>query len=884
MIFIFWIVFFIICDEKWYKIWFENNQIVFDKAEKNTNPMKSETSRPMVNLNAVYKNSDLIHLNYEFEAPKEMRKSDWIDPKYLAKVEREKKLEKEKLKNQEKVYTWPSFLSLDDSDSISSVFDWLEIQNQTWISKNKIKQNTWTNDNDEKYNTWIDKNFKSNTWETAKKEVEKEIEKEVWKEEKKEAEKEITNYPVKEYEYSTSTLNLKMWAEIPLVHIKRYPVKRNLTINLEKGKEIEPLYKNSSAIKLYSGFEDPLNLRDSAGIDEEYLAKMKNNKPTIVSLGDDTISSAIENSRGESDENIASIYDENSVSIWKTEEKTAVDFEKNNNTGVVIWSNYIQTVEINEIETWNFVKTDEWKQEIKYEIEKYEPDSYSINMNMWREPEEKTIAIEKPEISTNSVSLSEWKIPEVTLIRIYKYQPTKNIVSLKKWREKITNVLVENLEDRETEQQGLSDPMLEKLLENEEIDIDTLESENDEFLQKVFEKTKDVEVMNLIVETYLNEYQFVKAKKFIENLPEIYRNQLDPSLNLRVAFNSFSLSSSMINENLTTLVQEYSAENRISEEDKNRYLWVIALMSRNYDNFFAISSWFTSEKNQTFSLKIQWYKNQIAKQMWMPDYYFDTLVSLELFNQWLFQPAKVLALYSLQKNANYILPYQVLAYANFLTNSRDSSIEYLKKLMELDPNNVEKYRFLVWVASYRDEKYEQSVVMLSRIQDDKLRLDAQRYLINDYIKLDQRTKLIASRNKLLWYENLVASDFYTYFYEAFYHPYSEWKQFQIYAFDIELANKMLRVCSMTLSNEERAVCTYWTIGRNIALWQFDWIEQYLLNLVAEYPQWYLYQALWDYYVQQWDLEKAKAYLLKAVSLTKKRSEINQIKKLLQDTM
>jgi hypothetical protein len=38
--------------------------------------MKSETSRPMVNLNAVYKNSDLIHLNYEFEAPKEMRKSD----------------------------------------------------------------------------------------------------------------------------------------------------------------------------------------------------------------------------------------------------------------------------------------------------------------------------------------------------------------------------------------------------------------------------------------------------------------------------------------------------------------------------------------------------------------------------------------------------------------------------------------------------------------------------------------------------------------------------------------------------------------------------------------------------------------------------------------
>ena len=79
----------------------------------------------------------------------------------------------------------------------------------------------------------------------------------------------------------------------------------------------------------------------------------------------------------------------------------------------------------------------------------------------------------------------------------------------------------------------------------------------------------------------------------------------------------------------------------------------------------------------------------------MPEYYFDTLVSLELFNNGFFQPAKVIALTSLQRNSNYILPYQVLAYANFLTNSWDTSAEYLKKLIELDPNNAEKYRFLM---------------------------------------------------------------------------------------------------------------------------------------------------------------------------------------------
>ena len=190
----------------------------------------------------------------------------------------------------------------------------------------------------------------------------------------------------------------------------------------------------------------------------------------------------------------------------------------------------------------------------------------------------------------------------------------------------------------------------------------------------------------------------------------------------------------------------------------------------------------------------------------------------------------------------------------------------------------------MWIAYYWNEKYEQSVVMLSLIKDEKLRLDSERYLIRDYLLLDQKNKLILSWNKLLWYDNLVNSDFYTYFYEVFYHPYSEWEQYQLYAFDTELADKMIRVCNIRLSEEEKSVCSYGTIGKNIALWKFDWLEQSLLDLVSKYPQWYLYHALWEYYLQQDNLEKAKVYLLKAVSLTQKRAEVSQIKKLLQSAM
>jgi hypothetical protein len=132
--------------------------------------------------------------------------------------------------------------------------------------------------------------------------------------------------------------------------------------------------------------------------------------------------------------------------------------------------------------------------------------------------------------------------------------------------------VLENTENVQQTQISIPDSLLESLLENEEINIDTLESENDEFLQKVFEKTRDRDVMNLIVETYLNEYQFVKAKRFIENLPEMYREELKPSLNLRVAFNSFALSSKNINENLNSILQDYSSKGLILDEDKNRYL------------------------------------------------------------------------------------------------------------------------------------------------------------------------------------------------------------------------------------------------------------------------------------------------------------------------
>ena len=670
-------------------------------------------------------------------------------------------------------------------------------------------------------------------------------------------------------------------------HIVKYKIEKNLNT----GKQAKTIYKSSNMVHINPEFENPKTLRKGDWVDLEYIAKLKKdrkqeeklakqNKETNVTMNmsDDIISDIFDdNNRTDNaelenksksqegskikDDNILNENIESSNSTWST--------SKSSNWNTNTWKNNDQQT----------VSDTTGRVVVYYDVNKYSLDKHELSLTKWARNELVTSNIEVS--SWNSTIENEWFILQTNGLK--RYQLQKHSIPLNKGKAIKHNFVVDNTSSDQSENK-LSDHVIENLLKNEEIDIDTLESENDEFLQKVFQQTRDKEVMNLIVENYLNEYQFVKAKKFIDNLPEAYVEDLNTSLHLRVAFNSFSLSSKNASETLTSLVQDYKSKNKISNEDANRYLWVLALMNQNYERFFEISASFTSEKYKAFSSKLLWYKNQISKQMWMPQYYFDTLVSLELFNQWLFQPAKVLALYSLQKNSTYILPYQILAYANFLTNSWDTSIEYLKKLIELDPNNAEKYRFLMWVAYYRNEKYGQSAIMLSMIKNEKLRLDAERYLIRDYLYLNQSNKLISSRNKLLWYENLVASDFYTYFYEAFFHPYAEWQKYEIYTQDVELANKMLRVCSLKLTDEEKVVCMYWSIWKNIAIWSFELLEQSLLKLVSEYPQWYLYHALWEYYIKQWDLEKAKAYLLKAVSSTQKAAEKNQIKKLLENTM
>jgi hypothetical protein len=240
------------------------------------------------------------------------------------------------------------------------------------------------------------------------------------------------------------------------------------------------------------------------------------------------------------------------------------------------------------------------------------------------------------------------------------------------------------------------DALFEKMTAEEKTSPTTpLQNADVEFLQKAFATTKNVELITPTLQAMVNVYQFVAARQFIEKLTSVEMQHIDAGLHLQIAFNSFPLSSSSAFSSLQTLVENYLVSNQLTAEQANRYYALLALMQRKYDQFFQLSTQFQNATYKQFANKISTLKTQIAQQPDMPSYYFDALVSVELFQQGFFQSAKILALYAQSKDSKYILPYQVLAYANFLTASREAAIGYLTMLSTLDASAQDTYTFLI---------------------------------------------------------------------------------------------------------------------------------------------------------------------------------------------
>lgn len=424
------------------------------------------------------------------------------------------------------------------------------------------------------------------------------------------------------------------------------------------------------------------------------------------------------------------------------------------------------------------------------------------------------------------------------------------------------------------QQKEIDSVQLQDLKENSSNNFDDIQT-----LKNIYSKTKNTIVLNILLEKLVHNYQFDDAKSYIIDLNNWdYSKNIDAKLYLHILINSLSLTDpNEITDFEASLNQIYSAW-FMTKDDTYFYMWLIKIWNKDWDGATKIFKTISSSRYSAFIQNYFDTLNNPYLQNEVPSYYKDGLIALTMLKNWYFSIAKKIALSIAMQNDTYILPYQILAYSHFLTNDRATAIDYLFKLIDINPAKEDNYKFLIWVSYYRDEKYEESVLYLSQIKWEIYQTDVYRYLILNYIAWNDNSKLIRMRQSILWQDNLEKSDFYTFFYNVFFLPFKNQEIFTIYNNNPQLATSFLDKCYQTFSSWDDNICIYWQAGQDIASSNWAWAKDKLLYLSERYPQWYIFHALGDYYLNQRDVQQAKQYYIKAVSLTTSEIEKNIIRK------
>ena len=440
------------------------------------------------------------------------------------------------------------------------------------------------------------------------------------------------------------------------------------------------------------------------------------------------------------------------------------------------------------------------------------------------------------------------------------------------------------------------DPNLELKLEEskqldsinvEKISLETLSSKvanKTEILESLYKKTKDEQVLKVLIDNLLSDYQFDKVREYLSDVDIFSSQAIDKQSYIYTYVNTLSITDPSGMSNFIKFIEQLKTKNLIGSDEYLFYKWLEKIWDKDYDValelFKQISnssySWFTKQLNSTVS--------NFKTQKWMPSYYEDSLVALVALKNWYFSIANKLAVYSILEDNDYVLPYQILAYSNFLTRNWDKAISYFYNLSSLDIDNKNKYDFYLGICYYWKWEYEKSLTTLYQlINDSTYKLDVYRYLLLDYEQLNKPEKMAQIRQKLLWEYNLTQSDF-KYFYDTvFFTPFSKWEKSVIYEEYKQMSYDMVSICYDKFGYKNDT-CIYWEVWFNITNWLRISVEDNLIYLAENYPQASIFQALWDYYKKIGQKDKAKSYYLKAIALSSDSTQKTNIQSTLLKLM
>lgn len=413
---------------------------------------------------------------------------------------------------------------------------------------------------------------------------------------------------------------------------------------------------------------------------------------------------------------------------------------------------------------------------------------------------------------------------------------------------------------KEEEQHQEDMNLIEKKIEFQKKNLQDIKT-----LEYLYQQEKSPTILKQIIKKQAQNYNFNDARTNIEILKD-QGESVDIHLFLYIYINSnnIKITEKESIKNLLPLLDSAVQKNLISDQDYIFYAWLIEIRNKNYAKALEKREQIEKPEYQSIIVSFQKAIKSYNPSKAIPWYYQDGLVALAALKNGYFTVARKIALETILEDENYILPYQILSYAHFLTNNRDVAIEYFLKLADFDKKNTETYQFLIGVAYYRKNDFTSSILYLAQNKSTKNQTDTLRYLIINYLEIDEYEKAIHSWQKLLGQDDIKNTDFFYYFYQVFYKGYFS-QNTSIYESNQQLAGLFIEECTKKLG-VDNDVCIYGRIGNELIKNDISQVSEVeLITLSETYNQSYLYHILGDITKKQGKINDAKKWYAKALA-------------------
>lgn len=396
-----------------------------------------------------------------------------------------------------------------------------------------------------------------------------------------------------------------------------------------------------------------------------------------------------------------------------------------------------------------------------------------------------------------------------------------------------------------------------------------------------YKKTQNIKDLYIVIDYYINLYQYDKAAKYFEELIGKTTDR-DRAKFMDILVNNFD-GSPVYYKQVRQLLEWYKSGGTISIADYYFYDIILDWLHGNYkqDKINNLSDKYTSIKNQLW-----WAVADADKYKDAPDYYKLWLLNMVFFKNNYFGVAKNISDRLISKNPKYILPYQIKAYIWLSTNYPDIAISQLNILMELDSDNIDYYHQLLGIAYYAKGDYTTAANHFLQVKSDTYIEDKTRFLIDIYRRQKDDNKITS-----MYYEQykirMKPVDFQGFFDWFVYDRIStNDKSFvnikNFYNQNKELYIMFLKKCIDITSKDPsfKNVCDYWQAGYDLANNDHDQALKKLVILVQKYPDSQVYYTIGNLYLLNWETEKAKKYIIHAIITSKNDTNKNNLKNLL----